>query len=79
MYPTQWTGQGRSTVWSMHSPDLNSTEFYLWRHLNIQFYVRPVNTIAAFLQRQLSEYPQHTMQFQTCSVVHNKLYFVCAV
>lgn len=52
-YPNKWIGRGNDApvTWPPRSPDLNPLDYFLWGHLKVVVYGRPVNTEEELWQR----------------------------
>jgi hypothetical protein len=50
-YHDRWIGTGGPTAWPPRSTDLNTLDFYLWRHLATLVYAAPVDNEEALHNR----------------------------
>ena len=66
-FPTRWIGRGSPYItWPARSPDLTSTDFFLWRFVKHQVYRTPVRDLADSQERIYADFNNVTPQ-----ILHN--------
>jgi hypothetical protein len=54
----EWTGRGGPVNWPGRSPNLNSPNFWLWRHLKTSACLLPINDLELLEQKAENAYQE---------------------